>query len=114
MVLRPHLDARGAVLQRGRVDVGRRCQPTKFAYGGQYSLAAELAIKAAEGITKYGDAVDMIVDGQVVGSVVGAATLRSAVHGHGLVALFGKLQRDTQTGIAQEFNAATGEHLGRV
>ena len=76
-----------------------------------YSLAAELAIKAAEGFTTYGDAVDMIVDGQVVGRVIGAATLGSAVHGHGLAAVFGKLQQDAQTDIAQEFKAASGEEL---
>lgn len=76
-----------------------------------YSLAAELAIKAAEGVTKYGDTADLIVDGQVVGRIIGAATLGSAVHGHGLAAVFGKLQQDAQTDIAQEFKTATGEEL---
>lgn len=88
-------------------DVNRLSSPMVV----NYSLAAELAIKAAEGVTKYGAAVDMIVDGQVVGSVIGAATQGSAVHGHGLAAVFGKLQSDAQSDIAQEFKTATGEEL---
>ncbi|WP_431051192.1 hypothetical protein [Roseateles sp. L2-2] len=76
-----------------------------------YSLAAELAIKSAEGVTTLGDAANMIVDGQVVASVIGAATLGSAVHGHGLAAVFSKLQQAAQTDIAQKFKTATGEEL---
>jgi hypothetical protein len=90
-------------------DVNRLSMPMVV----NYSLAAELAIKAAEGVTKYGAEADMIVDGQVVGSVIGAATLDSAARGRGhcLAAMFGKLQPDAQSDIAQEFKIATGEEL---
>jgi hypothetical protein len=78
-----------------------------------YALAAELAMKAAEGVTTYGDEVDLLVDGQVVGSVIGAATLKSAASGpgHALPKIFARLRQDVQTDISQEFKSATGEEL---
>jgi len=67
-----------------------------------YALSAELAMKAAEGITRYGP---------VIGGIASAATLGSSAHGHDLAKVFAKLHPDTQAGIAGAFQNYTGEPL---
>lgn len=67
-----------------------------------YSLCAELSLKAAEGKVTYG---------AVNGGLIGAASTGSTVWGHKLDKVFLGLRQDTQTGIEQEFLTITAEVL---
>lgn len=68
-----------------------------------YALCAELSLKAAEGIVRYGPVCPA--------GLISASATKSAVQGHGLDKVFAALQLDTQSKIANEFSIATGEPL---
>jgi hypothetical protein len=82
----------------GYVDINQIALPLVV----NYALSAELALKAAEGITHYGPVID---------GIIGAATLESSAHGHDLNRVFAQLRADTQEGIAREFQLTSGEPL---
>lgn len=82
----------------GDVDINRIALPLVV----NYALSAELALKAAEGITHYGPVIE---------GIIGAATLESRARGHDLAQVFAQLRTDTQAGIAREFQLVAGEEL---